>query len=404
MGLGPTGMPAPGKYGAGSAAASPAASRPSSASATPRGGASAGDSLAAGMQQAAVRYVSLVTTALCQWLPDYWVVTQQRLPALAGVGDAAAAVERGTAAAERSVGAMLALYRSTVQAVLANPAAGGLTHAGLLSLAEALADGCQALAQAASSGGGGGGGAAAAALPHPGAVACLRQLTERACHASLAQLSAHLSEAVGQLCAAEDFRLTVASRRAGQPSTASVAALQSLVQGGMLHLQAALAQAARAGVAPQAKAAASARSAFFGCFSAYAAGVGAQADELPLLERGGAAGHAHGGGGGGGGQPSLAAEAAAAAAALGSAASGGKEAAAFSPSRRLLVLCANLGAVRGRLLPQQYSRWAGLLQTGGSTAKELSAAAAECGRQLEDCETRLAGAYIDRKQVSMRGV
>lgn len=70
----------------------------------------------------------------------------------------------------------------------------------------------------------------------------------------------------------------------------------------------------------------------------------------------------------------------------------------MSPTRRLLVLCANLTAVRSRLLPQQFGRWASLLQAGGG-GKELQAAAQACAAELEAVETRLAGAYIDRKQV-----
>jgi hypothetical protein len=101
---------------------------------------------------------------------------------------------------------------------------------------------------------------------------------------------------------------------------------------------------------------------------------------------------------------SLAAEAAAAAAVVASSGGGSsssREAAALSPTRCVLVLCANLGAVRGRLLPQQFSRWAALLQAGGGGAggKELQAAAQACAAELEAAETRLASAYIDRKQV-----
>ncbi|EFN50616.1 hypothetical protein CHLNCDRAFT_145188, partial [Chlorella variabilis] len=89
---------------------------------------------------------------------------------------------------------------------------------------------------------------------------------------------------------------------------------------------------------------------------------------------------------------SLAAEAASAAGAP-----RGAAAATLSPSRRLLVLCANLAAVRGRLLPAQYARWAALLQAGGG-GRELQAAAAAAAAELEAVETRLAAAYIDRKQ------
>ncbi len=101
---------------------------------------------------------------------------------------------------------------------------------------------------------------------------------------------------------------------------------------------------------------------------------------------------------------SLAAEAAAASAAVAAsaaAATGGKEPAGLSPTRCLLVLCANLGAVRSRLLPQQFGRWASLLQAGGG-GKELQAAAQACAAELEAVETRLASAYIDRKQVGRR--
>lgn len=97
---------------------------------------------------------------------------------------------------------------------------------------------------------------------------------------------------------------------------------------------------------------------------------------------------------------SLAAEAAAAAAAVAASAaasSGSREPPGLSPTQRLLVLCANLGAVRSRLLPQQFGRWASLLQAGGG-GKELHAAAQACAAELEAVETRLAGAYIDRKQ------
>ncbi|KAL4452618.1 hypothetical protein ABPG75_008280 [Micractinium tetrahymenae] len=402
--------PSPAKYPTASAAAaaagSPAASGLSpSAGASPRRGSSTGsEALAAASEAEGVRYVALITQGLCQWLPEFWALTQQRLRGLAeavegegGCGEAAAAVARGTAAAQRSVAILLELYRSAVLNLLASPATAGLTHAGLLSVAAELASGF-ALLQAgpASAGGGGGSGAAAAAgEAHPGALDCLQLLAERTLQASLEQLARHLHAAVAQACRAEDFRLTAASRRAGQPATASVAALQALVQQGMQHLQAALAEADRAGVSLQAKAAASARDAFFGCFSAFAAGVGSLADSL--LNGGHQqqqAGHA----------PSLAAEAAAAAAVASAAAeggSGGREAVPASPARRLLVLCANLGAARSRLLPRQYVCWAALLQAGGSSGKELQAAAQTCAAELEAVETRLAGAYIDRKQVML---
>ncbi|EFN53933.1 hypothetical protein CHLNCDRAFT_136162 [Chlorella variabilis] len=221
--------------------ASPAASAPASAAATPRP--RSGEALAGAVEAAAVGYVARITAGMCQWLPEYWALTQHRLPALAAIGDAAAAVERGMAAAERSVAALLSLYRSAVLAVLSDPAAAGLTHTGLLSVAAELANGCQALQAPAA------GGAAPAAAP-PAALDCLQRLAERAILASLAHLSAHLAAAVAQLCAAEDFRLTPASRRAGAPATASLPALQRLVQHGMAHLAAALAEGGRAGADP----------------------------------------------------------------------------------------------------------------------------------------------------------
>jgi hypothetical protein len=380
-----------------------------------------------------VRYIAAITVGLCQWLPEYWALTQQRLPALAAIGDAASAVERGMAASERSVSVLLSLYRSAVQSVLADPAASGLTHTGLLSLAAELAGGCQALQQA---------GAAGVAAPLV-AVECLQQLAQRAILASLAQLSASLAAAVSALCAAEDFRLTHASRRAGAPATARVAALQQLVQGGMLHLKAALAEAARAEVNPLRKSVAPAREAFFCCFSAFAAATDSLATSLLVQQLGGTgatqvrgqracclllgccspccavclhgvllcagyrwSSHAMTACPCCACLQSLAAEAAAAAAVVASSAGGSssREAAALSPTRRLLVLCANLGAVRGRLLPQQFSRWAALLQAGsggGAAGKELQAAVQACAAELEAAETRLASAYIDRKQVRL---
>lgn len=274
-----------------SRAASPAASRPSSAAATPRGGSEA---LSAAMEAAAVCYVSLITAGLCQWLPDYWVLTQQRLPALANVRDAAAAVERGMAAAERSVAALLRQYRSAVQAVLADPSGAGLSHSGLLAIAAELAGCCEAL-HAAPAGSASG---VAPLPPPPAAMECLQQLTEQALLGSLAQVAAHLSAAVAALCAAEDYRLTGASRRTGAPATASVAALQQLVQQGMQHLQAALGLAARAEVQLLRSSAAPARDAFFGCFSAFASGMDALAASLLQDPARGLAG-----GGGGGGVP-----------------------------------------------------------------------------------------------------
>ena len=274
-----------------SRAASPAASRPSSAAATPRGGSEA---LSAAMEAAAVRYVSLITAGLCQWLPEYWALTQQRLPALASIGDAAPAVERGMAAAERSVAALLRQYRSAVQAVLADPSGAGLSHSGLLAIAADLAGCCEAL-HAAPAGGASG---VAALSPPPAAVECLQQLTEQALLGSLAQLAAHLSAAVAALCAAEDFCLTGASRRTGAPATASVSGLQQLVQQGMQHLQAALGLAARAEVQPLRTSAAPAGDAFFGCFSAFAAGTDALAASLLQDPARGLAG-----GGGGAGAP-----------------------------------------------------------------------------------------------------
>ncbi len=397
--------PSPVKYPARGAAAAAAGGSPaasglsSSAAPSPRRGSSTGsEALAAASEAEGVRYAALITQGLCQWLPDFWALTQQRLPALAGAaegegggGEAAAAVERGIAAAQRSVAILLELYRSAVLNLLASPAAAGLTHAGLLSVAAELANGCSLLQAGPTSGGGGGG--AAASEGHPAAMDLLRMLAERALHASLQQLAAHLHAEVAQACRAEGYRLTAASRRAGRPSTASVAALKALVQQGMHHLQAALAEAERAGVSLQAKAAAAARDAFFGCFSAFAAGVDSQAQGLLTgANQQQQPGHA----------PSLAAAAAAAAAVASGAAgggSGGRDGPPASPAQRLLVLCANLGAARGQLLPQQYARWAALLQAAGSSGKELQSAAQACAAELDAVETRLAGAYIDRKQV-----
>ena len=383
------------------ATASPAASAPPSVAATPRGAGGSSQEVAAAAEAAAVRYVSLITAAMCQWLPGFWAVTQQRLPALAAASDAAAAemIERGMAAAERTVGALLAAYRAAVQGVLADPPAAGLTHAGLLSVAAELAAGCEALQTAAAAAAGsnsgrspaGAGAGSAAVPPPPAAIECLQALTEQAVLASLAQLAAHLQEAVALLCAGEDYRLTPASRRAGAPATASVAALQALVQQGMAHLQTALAEAARAEVQPLKRSAAPARAAFLACFSAYAAGCDALAAAIQQGQHGS-----------GGGQHSLAAEAATAAAVAGSTSRDGSAPAPLSPTRRLLVLCANLGAVRGRLLPQQFARWGGLLQAGGA-ARELQAEAAAAAAELEAVETRLAGAYVERKQVCGRG-
>lgn len=345
-----------------------------------------------------MRYASLITQGLCQWLPDFWALTQQRLPALAAAAEgegggveAAAAVERGIAAAQRSVAILLELYRSAVLNLLASPAAAGLTHAGLLSVAAELANGCSLLQAGLTSGGGGA--AAAVSEGHPAALDLLRLLAERALQASLQQLAEHLHAEVAQACRAEGYWLTADSRRAGRPSTASVAALKALVQQGMHHLQAALAEADRAGVSLQAKAAAAARDAFFGCFSAFAAGVDSLAQGLLTgANQQQQPGHA----------PSLAAAAAAAAAFASAAAgggSGGRDGPPASLAHRLLVLCANLGAARGQLLPQQYARWAALLQAAGSSGKELQSAAQACAAELDAVETRLAGAYIDRKQV-----
>lgn len=379
------GISSPVAAAAASGAASPATSGPGSATATPRGSTAV---LAVAAEAAAVRYVSLITAAMCQWLPDYWTLTQQRLPTLVDGSDPAASsmVERGMVAAERSVAGLLAAYRSAVQAVLADPSASGLTHTGLLTVASELAAGCKALHAAVASGDSGAGSGSGTAAPPDAATECLQVLTENAVLASLAQLSAHLRAAVAQLCESEDYRLTPLSRRAGSPATASVAELQALVQQGMGHLQAALAVAATAEVQPLRKSAAPARAAFLGCFAAYAGGCDAlAASTLADL----AASHSS--------SQSLVAEAAVAAAAASG--SGTRRAAAtLSPTRRLLVLCANLGAVRARLLPQQFARWSGLLQAGGA-AKELQTAAAAYAGELEDVETRLGRAYIDRKQV-----
>ena len=64
-------------------------------------------------------------------------------------------------------------------------------------------------------------------------------------------------------------------------------ALQQLVQGGMLHLKAALAEAARAEVNPLRKSAAPAREAFFCCFSAFAAATDSLATSLLVQQLGG---------------------------------------------------------------------------------------------------------------------
>ena len=231
-------------------------------------------------------YISLITTGLCQWLPDYWVLTQQRLPGLASIGDAAPAVEHGMAAAERSVLLLLRLYRSAVQRILGDSPGAGLTHNGLLKIAAELAACCEAL-QGASTGGT----SSVAAVPPPGAaVECLQQLAEQALLGSLGKVATHLSAAVAALCAAEDFRLTFASRRTGAPATASVEGLQQLVLQGMQHLQAALEVAALADVQPLHTSAAPIRDAFFGCFSAFAAGMDALAASLLHDVAGGAAG------------------------------------------------------------------------------------------------------------------
>jgi hypothetical protein len=374
--------------GLGGGGASPAASAAGSAAPTPRGG---GGEAAAAIEAATVRYVASITAALCRWLPEYWAVVQQRVPALAGVGDAAAAVERGLAAAQRGLGVLLSLYRSAVQSVLASPAPGDLTHTGLLRIAAELASGCQALRAPAGGAAGSSGAPPPPPAAPPAALDCLQRLTEQAILASLAQLSAHLAGEVAALCAAEDFRPTPASRRGGAPATASVAALQRLVQEGMGHLRAALAEGERAEAQPLRSSAAPARAVFFGCFSAFAAGV----DALAATTLSASGSH----------QPqSLAAEAASAAVAAagrgggGGGGGGGRDAPHhLSPTRRLLVLCANLSAVRRRLLPQLYQRWAALLQAGGG-GREVAAAAQAAAAELEGVETRLAGAYIDRKQ------
>ncbi len=235
-----------------------------------------------------MRYVSLITAGLCQWLPDYWAITQQRLRGLASIGDAAPAVERGMAAAERSVAQLLRLYRDAVQTVLGDPAAAGLSHSGLLSIATELAACCEEL-QAAPAGGASG---VAAPPPPPAAMECLQQLTEQALVGSLGQMAAHLSAAASALCAAEDFRFTFASRRTGAPATASVAGLQQLVQQGMRHLQVALEVAAQADVQPLRTSAVAARDTFFACFSSFAAGTDALAASLlrDVAAGGGAAG------------------------------------------------------------------------------------------------------------------
>lgn len=72
----------------------------------------------------------------------------------------------------------------------------------------------------------------------------------------------------------------------------------------------------------------------------------------------------------------------------------------MSSTRRLLALCTNLAAARSQLLPWEFRRWASLLQTGGGS-KELQAAVHACAAELEAVETRLAGAYIDHKQVGV---
>jgi hypothetical protein len=343
-----------------------------------------------------------MTAGLCGWLPDFWTLTQQRLPALASVGAAAAAVERGMAAAERCVGVLLSQYRSAVQSVLANPAAAELSHGGLLSIANELAGGCQGL-QAAAAGGGLGGTAAAAPAA---AVECLQQLTAQAVVASLAQLSDHLAAAVTRFCAKEDYVLTPASRRAGAPATSSVATLQRLMQEGMQHMKAALAAGARADADPLRTSAAPARAVFFGCFSAFSRGKDSLATALmsSQLQHQPGSGVAAASSSSNHHIRSLAAEAAAAAPC--SAATAGvssSETHTLSPSRRLLLLCANLSVVRRKLLPQLYTRWATLLQAGGS-GKELQAAAQAAGAELEAVETRLAGGYIDRKQVGCKPV
>lgn len=234
-----------------------------------------------------MRYISLITSGLFQWLPDFWTLTQQRMPGLASIGDAAPAVERGMAAAERGVAQLLHVYRSAAQKVLNDPAASGLSHCGLLSIGAKLAACCDAL-QAAPAGGGAG---SVASLPPPSAaVECLQQLTEQALLGSLSQLATHLSAAVAALCATEDFRLTCASRRTGAPATASVTGLQQLVQQGMQHLQATLGVAAQADVQPLHTLAAPARNAFFGCFSAFAAGTDGVAAAILQDLAGGAAG------------------------------------------------------------------------------------------------------------------
>lgn len=237
-----------------------------------------------------MRYISLITSGLFQWLPDFWTLTQQRMPGLASIDDAAPAVERGMAAAERGVAQLLHVYRSAAQKVLNDPAASGLSHCGLLSIGAKLAACCDAL-QAAPAGGSGAAAGSVASLSPPAAVVeCLRQLTEQALLGSLGQLATHSSAAVAALCATEDFCLTCASRRTGAPATASMARLQQLVQQSMQHLQAALGVAAQADVQPLHTLAAPARNAFLGCFSAFAAGTDGVAAAILQDLAGGAAG------------------------------------------------------------------------------------------------------------------
>ena len=61
--------------------------------------------------------------------------------------------------------------------------------------------------------------------------------------------------------------------------TGTVAGLRQLISTGMQHLAAALSEAARVQVNPIRKSAAPAKDAFFGCFTAYGAGLRKLADK-----------------------------------------------------------------------------------------------------------------------------
>ncbi|GAB4814736.1 hypothetical protein N2152v2_001782 [Parachlorella kessleri] len=337
---------------------------PPSAAGPPPAAPTSAESLGKATQLATVQHVARLTAALAQWLPPVWTLTQARLPGLAGIGSAATSIERGMAEAEQAIGRVLAAYRHAVRDCFGS--SGCLDAAGLLSTLRDIVAGCLEVQQAVAAEGG----------PAPtAAVEVMSALAEQAAKQCIAALRGELQAAVARLCEGEDWVMDVASQRAGAPVTGAVAGLRQLITTGMQHLAAALSEAGRVQVNPLRKSAAPARDAFFGCFTAYGAGLRKLAEGVTQQQQ-----EQQKGGSG-------------STVSTRSAASPGET----SVGRRLLLLCANANAVHGRLLGQLYRTWGPMLQAGGSP-KEGQAAAAQCAAELEAVEHDLVMAYIDRKQ------